>query len=125
MGNTLTKDACVSMDSILEVTDISYTVRRTSGLMDPGWFIGRSSHSPPWVTKKAYFNEKTGSWHIYMHNGKTEINEFLHVWRNLEHIYPPSMDEEETRVWRKKVLDQLTALEVKRVSEHTSLNPSL
>ena len=117
MGNTVVKEQCVSIENIPEFNEEFYTVKRTSGILETGWTLSWApAHGVEWMKKSAYFDVKEGMWRIYTQNGKNDPNEWLYGWRNLENIFPTSLDgkEEEIAAWRQKVYVQLEALENKR-----------
>lgn len=112
MGNSLTKEQCVSIENIPDIkSHKSYTVTRTSGAMDEGWTT--EVICPKWSSNMACFDSKTQSWRIYMENGKADPNLFAYGWRRLDTIYPTGITD--IGEWRVRVYDQLTALETKRL----------
>jgi len=118
MGNTITKDMTVNIENLPEFRDEVYTVKRTSGILESGWILKRSAAhgSMQWPNKSAYFDVKENKWRIYTQNGKENPNEWLHAWRDLEKVFPSSLEgkEEEIEAWRKKVCIQLEILEKER-----------
>jgi hypothetical protein len=113
MGNSITKEQCVSIENISEIkSHNSYTVTRTSGAIDEGWTT--ESIYPKWFSNKACFDSTTKTWRIYMENGKADPNLFVCGWRALDTIYPTAITDVDA--WRLRVYDQLTALENQRLA---------
>jgi len=119
MGNSITREQCVSIEEISEIkSHASYTVKRTSGLMDVGWTT-ETSEPAKWCRNMAHFDVKSSSWRIYMENGKPDPSEFAFGWRRLETIHPTEVTDIDE--WRKKVLDRLEILENQRLNAHVTL----
>jgi hypothetical protein len=120
MGNSITKEQCVNIENLPEFSEQVYMVKRTSGTLESGWILSWSAaHGVEWMNKCAYFNLKENKWRIYTQNGKENPNEWLYAWRDLEKIFPASLEgkEEEIAKWRQKVYDVLEGLEEERYQE--------
>lgn len=117
MGNSVVKEQCVNIENIPEFNEELYTVKRTSGILESGWILSwAAGHGVEWMKKTAYFDTVSNMWRIYTQNGKEDPNEWLYGWRDLEKIFPTSLEgkEEEIEAWRAKVYVQLEVLEDKR-----------
>jgi hypothetical protein len=120
MGNSVVKEQCVNIENIPEFNEELYTVKRTSGILEGGWILSWArAHGVEWMKKSAYFDTTLNKWRIYTQNGKENPNEWLYGWRDLENIFPTSLEgkKEEIDAWRAKVYVQLEALENKREDE--------
>ena len=116
---SIAKNLQVSLSDYTIYTNDTYTVKRTSGLLDAGWAIAIESGLEPTVdgpcaTKQCA--KDTGVWRIFMDNGKT-ADEYVCGWRRLETIWPTrlSNDEEAIKVWREAFVQILDTLEAKRL----------
>lgn len=117
MGNTVARPQCVNIEG-QEITNDSYTVKRTSGEMEAGWKTGTCYGSPDWVTQHAYKNE--GEWRIFMNNCHTDIDAIAQGWRRLSTIYPTRLAEDIDAIeeWRRGVRGLLDELEEVRLQAH-------
>ena len=106
----------MNIQDLSEFSEQVYTVKRTSGILESGWILGRPHIEGLDGNKYAYFDFKESKWRIYTQNGKENPNEFLFAWRDLEKIFPTSLEgkDDEINNWRKKVLYALEILEAKR-----------
>jgi hypothetical protein len=147
-GLTIPKELHVSLREYEEIANDTYIVKRSSGMLDPGWIISHQSGLEPNVegpsaskrpTKdKAKvirgYNEpaidetadETPVWRIFMINGKN-ANDYVCGWRRLETIHPARLDgdEEAITAWRKKLVEILEALELKRLEAQKAANPNV
>ena len=117
-GLTIPKKFHVSLSEYQEIVNDKYIVKRTSGILEPGWIISHQSQSEPNIdgpsASKHSFKDK-GAWRIFMVNGKS-ADDYVCGWRRLETIHPIRLDgdEEAINIWRKNFLEILESLEAKR-----------
>ena len=117
MGNTVMKEQCVSIENLPEFSEEAYTVKRSSGTLEGGWILSWSAtHGAEWMNRCAFFDVKEDKWRIYTQNNKEKPEEWLYGWRDLEKVFPTSLEgkEEEIIAWREKVYLQLEMLESER-----------
>jgi hypothetical protein len=120
----------VSLRDYEEIANDKYTVRRTSGEMDPDWIIAHQSGCQlnvdgPSATKHCTKIDEQPKWRIFMDNGKT-THEYMCGWRRVESIHPTRLDgdEEAIKVWRENLLVILEGLELKRLETLDTTVPS-
>jgi hypothetical protein len=117
MGNTLTKEKCISLEGMSELINDSYTVIRTSGEIESGWSIAPPimGNMPKWIVYHAI--KDNGIWRIFMHNDKKDPNLYVCGWRHLDSIYPTQFanDQEIINAWRSNIELILDDLEHKRL----------
>ena len=120
---SIAKELQVSLSDYKIYTNDTYTVTRTSGLLDAGWGIGTESSLEPTVdgpcaTKQCA--KDTGVWRIFMDNGKKSPDEYVCGWRRLETIWPTRLsgDEQAIKVWREAFVQILDTLEAKRLEAY-------
>ena len=104
-----------------------YTVKRTSGVMEKGWRIGKSEYdcknelTRPSASKygRTHTSDNDDVWRIFTNNGKNDPNTYLYAWRRLEHIEPTELngDQEAIQQWRAEVIALFEKLEEARIAE--------
>ena len=111
----------MSLREYEEIINDKYTVKRNSGILEPGWIISHTSSFEPNVdgpsASKHSFKDK-GTWRIFMIN-ENSANHNVCGWRRLETIHPTRLDDDEEVIvaWRESILEILETLEAKRVAE--------
>ena len=119
MGNTLTKEKCISLEGMSELINDSYTVIRTSGEIESGWSIAPPimGNMPEWIVYHAL--KDNGVWRIFMHNNNKDPNLYVCGWRQLNSIYPTQFadDLEIINAWRSNTESILNNLEMKRLTK--------
>ena len=135
----------MSLRGYEEIANDTYTVKRSSGMLEPGWIIshqsslepnedGPSASKRPTKDKvkqiRGYGDSPVDDtaddgpvWRVFMVNGKS-AQDYVCGWRRLETIHPARLDgdEEAIKVWRQAFLEILEALEQKRLE--TAATPS-
>ena len=107
--------------SLLEFPDLiqdTYTVKRTSGLCDPGWVISRATSFEPTLdgpSASKHCSKEPMKWRIFLDNNKTS-EEYVCGWRRIETIEPTRLsgNQEAIDEWRMKTIERLERLEAKR-----------
>jgi hypothetical protein len=120
--HSIPKIMCVRVPDFL-VSD-TYTVKRTSGKMEPGWRIASDEQClhagiiEPTASKQCIKNN--GKWRIYMNNSQSDPNLHLCGWRYLDTTEPTrlSVHPELIGVWRSEAMEALEVLEVERAALH-------
>jgi hypothetical protein len=145
-GLTIPKELHVSLRAYEEIVNDTYTVMRSSGMLESGWTISHESGLEPNVegpsaskrpTKdkpkviRAYGEPPVDDtdddgpvWRVFLDNGKPS-HDYMCGWRRLVSIHPTRLDgdEEAIKVWREAFLEILEALELKRLE--TAATPSI
>ena len=112
-GLTIPKEFHVPLSIYKEIASDTYTVKRTSGMLDEGWKISEESASEPALegpSAAKYKVKDTEVWRIFMDNGKT-AHEYVCGWRRVETIQPTRLngDEEAINLWRQELIKMLEA----------------
>ena len=109
---------------------IQYTVKRSSGELEAGWFIAENGidHSgnitKPSASKYGRIQEGPttpanidNEWRVFVHNGKKDPHEYLWAWRRLGNIQPTELNgnQEAIEKWRTEVTDLFNKLELTRI----------
>jgi len=117
-GISAPKDECVSIQGIEELMNGSFTVKRTSGDLETGWFVPKEHHHcaslcPGHCFAAAWKHEV---WRIFMRNSDDSK---VHAcgWRRLETVQPTALsgNQEAIDMWRSKMI---VFLEVEQANRH-------
>ena len=125
---SIPKERQVSLRDYTIYTNDTYTVKRTSGILDEGWTIASESGFEPNVdgpSASKQFPKDAVFWRIFMDNGKPG-DEYVCGWRRLETIHPTRLsgDEEAIKVWREAFEQILETLEAKRLASIPPVEPN-
>ena len=118
------KDKCVNISMIDTLMTGSFTVKRTSGAMQTGWYIPKEQHTcsefcPEWFHASATKTMKEEPvWRIFMSNSE-EAGTHACGWRPLHHIEPTHLtgNQEAIDAWRDEVTKILEVEEEKRLAK--------
>jgi hypothetical protein len=110
------------MEDLLEVIRETYTVQRTSGILDKGWHISYTCGIEPSVkgpSASKHGIKDPGVWRIHLNNSENgEGNPYACGWRRIETIHPTRLsgNEDAIKEWRELLINSLEVLEVRRLA---------
>ena len=110
---------CVSIREFAWLMEETYTVERTSGKKDDGWFIPKNPHicaagCPSWLDARASNRavKNPGVWRIFMRNSEEDPTLHSCGWRRITTVVPTRLlgNEQATEEWRDRVIKLLDSL---------------
>ena len=121
------QEKCVDITAIETLMTGSYTVKRTSGVMQTGWYIPKEQHQcsvfcPEWFHSSATKTMKeVPVWRIFMRNSEDPETHAC-GWRPLHHIEPTHLtgNQEAIDAWRAEITKILEVEEEKRLAKQTT-----
>jgi hypothetical protein len=129
MGQALSivKELQVSLADYTMYTNDTYTVERTSGLLETGWRISPESRLMPYIDGPCASNQhekEPGKWRVFMDNQKT-AESYICGWRKIEKFEPTRLsgDAEAINAWRQDLIAVLDALEKERLTKMDPFPP--
>jgi hypothetical protein len=123
VNSSVLDEECVSIAHMEWLVNESFTVERTSGDKESGWFITTTMHKCSAIgaytrvtahaAKNSMAFKNPGVWRIFMRNAEDDPNTHACGWRRITTIAPTRLIGDDAAIieWRHRVIEELQKAE--------------